>query len=252
MVPAGTEYVTRQAYENNLRAIDALFSALRENGSHAHTGVAGQGDQIGTDGMQTNSVTDDILGERTVNSAVQATTDEITLNDFMNGIAYVICSITGETDWKQAAIRSLKSSFVPSGAIWPFAMETPPAGWLKCNGQRYYRADYPTLYQAIGLRWTPDNDGVTFCVPDVRGDYLRFWDDGRGVDVGRLLGSFQPGAVGKHSHAIKGHENHTYQGSGGLTAFSFSWNKDGTYSTEESGATENVVRNTALLACIKC
>jgi microcystin-dependent protein len=66
---------------------------------------------------------------------------------------------------------------------------TAPAGWLECNGQS--TAPYPVLGSIVG--------GV---VPDLRGEFIRGWDHGRGVDAGRGLRSFQNALVGNHQHLL--------------------------------------------------
>ncbi|MCI4203156.1 tail fiber protein, partial [Dickeya dianthicola] len=62
---------------------------------------------------------------------------------------------------------------------WPQAVA--PSGWLKCNGQAFDKALYPKLATAYP-------SGV---LPDLRGEFIRGWDDGRGVDSGRGLLSAQ-------------------------------------------------------------
>lgn len=72
-------------------------------------------------------------------------------------------------------------SALPVGIPVPWPLATPPAGWLKCNGASFSATDYPKLasvYPSLKL-------------PDLRGEFIRGWDDGRGVDVGRTVGSAQ-------------------------------------------------------------
>ncbi|WP_459609586.1 phage tail protein, partial [Dickeya oryzae] len=63
----------------------------------------------------------------------------------------------------------------------PWPQATPPAGWLKCNGQAFDKNAFPKLAQVYP-------GGV---LPDLRGEFIRGWDDGRGVDAGRGLLSSQ-------------------------------------------------------------
>lgn len=88
---------------------------------------------------------------------------------------------------------------VPAGAMMFFGMGTPPAGWLKCNGASLLRASYPALFAAIGTQYGAA-DGNSFNVPDVRGLFPRVLDDGRGIDGGRGIGSFQDYAIPPHYH----------------------------------------------------
>ena len=62
-------------------------------------------------------------------------------------------------------------SFV--GMIAPFAMSTPPTGWLSCDGSAVSRATYADLFAAIGTTWGSGNGNSTFNIPDLRGAFLR-------------------------------------------------------------------------------
>ncbi|VWD56395.1 putative phage tail protein [Burkholderia lata] len=90
------------------------------------------------------------------------------------------------------------------------------AGFLKANGALVKRADYPALWayaQASGALVTEDEwpkglwasfssgDGsTTFRLPELRGEFIRCWDDARGVDTNRILGSWQDSANRSHGH----------------------------------------------------
>lgn len=72
-------------------------------------------------------------------------------------------------------------SALPVGVPVPWPTATAPAGWLKCNGAVFTAAQYPKLALAYpGLK-----------LPDLRGEFIRGWDDGRGVDSGRAILSAQ-------------------------------------------------------------
>ncbi|EEZ6200530.1 TPA: phage tail protein [Escherichia coli] len=73
---------------------------------------------------------------------------------------------------------------------WPSA--TLPTGWLKCNGAAFDKVKYPRLATAY-----PSGK-----LPDLRGEFIRGWDDGRGVDAGRALLSIQTGMLEKHRHIV--------------------------------------------------
>jgi len=76
---------------------------------------------------------------------------------------------------------------VPSGTILPYmGIGSVPFGYLICDGSTVLRANYPQLYSAIGDAYG-SNDGVTnFVLPDLRGQFLRFTDNGAGVDPDSL------------------------------------------------------------------
>ena len=68
-----------------------------------------------------------------------------------------------------------EGSALPVGVPVPWPAATPPTGWLKCNGADFSAEEYPELAKAY-----PTNK-----LPDLRGEFMRGWDDGRGIDSGR-------------------------------------------------------------------
>ena len=95
---------------------------------------------------------------------------------------------------------------VPVGTILSFAGQTPPDGYLECNGQAVSRTKYAALFAAIGTIWGSGNGSTTFNLPDLRGEFLRGWDHGRGVDPGRNFGSWQADELKSHRHDYVGVE----------------------------------------------
>lgn len=91
---------------------------------------------------------------------------------------------------------------VPSGTVLYFAGQTAPAGWLKANGAALSRTAYAALFAAIGTTYGAGDGRSTFNLPDLRGEFIRGWDDGRGVDTPRPMGSAQVDAVRQHYHGI--------------------------------------------------
>lgn len=89
---------------------------------------------------------------------------------------------------------------VPPGTLISFAGAGLPDGYLKANGAAVSRTAYAALYAAIGTAYGAGDGATTFNVPEARGVFLRGWDDGRGVDVGRVLGSNQDDAERAHKH----------------------------------------------------
>ena len=79
----------------------------------------------------------------------------------------------------------------PAGMISPFGNSTAPSGWLQCNGAAVSRTTYADLFAAIGTVYGAGDGTTTFNVPEIRGEFVRAWDDARGVDSGRTIGSFQ-------------------------------------------------------------
>jgi len=65
------------------------------------------------------------------------------------------------------------------------------------------RADYPLLFGVIGTTYnTGGETGAQFRLPDLRGEFIRGLDAGRGVDTGRTLGSGQGDAIQRHNHYL--------------------------------------------------
>ena len=100
------------------------------------------------------------------------------------------------------AIQALIARAVPPGAVQPFAMSTVPTGWLACNGQLVSRAAYPALFSAIGTTYSVGDGSTTFGVPELRGEFIRGLDQGRGVDAGRAIGSAQADEIKLHDHEL--------------------------------------------------
>ncbi|MBS6284346.1 phage tail protein [Haemophilus parainfluenzae] len=67
----------------------------------------------------------------------------------------------------------------------PYPLSTVPTGCLAMNGQRFDTRRYPKLAQKY-----PSGQ-----LPDLRGEFIRGWDNGRGVDAGRGLLSAQGDAI---------------------------------------------------------
>ncbi|EKS6929041.1 phage tail protein [Enterobacter bugandensis] len=91
-------------------------------------------------------------------------------------------------------------SALPVGVPVPWPLATAPAGWLKCNGAAFTASQYPKLAQAY----------PALKLPDLRGEFIRGWDDGRGVDTGRGLLLAQGGMSFDHRHWLP-----TTNGTGG-------------------------------------
>lgn len=159
----------------------------------------------------------------------------------------------------------------PVGTVAAFAMNTAPAGFLKANGAAISRTTYAALFAKIGTTFGAGDGSTTFNLPDLRGYFLRAWDDGRGVDAGRAFGSAQADQNLWHGHTgtaqSAGAHTHTlpivgdnYGKADGGTAASESV---GSMSTDSSGAHTHALtvdgngggearpKNIALLFCIK-
>lgn len=92
------------------------------------------------------------------------------------------------------------ASSVPPGVVWAFAGDTAPSGWSECDGDELSRATDAALFGVIGVTYGEGNGSTTFNKPDLRGEFIRGWDHGRGVDDGRTLGSAQGDQNKAHTH----------------------------------------------------
>ena len=84
---------------------------------------------------------------------------------------------------------------VPAGSVTAFAGQSAPSGWLECNGLAVSRTGNASLFSAIGTSFGNGDGSTTFNLPDLRGEFIRGWDNGRGVDSGRSFGSTQLDAL---------------------------------------------------------
>jgi microcystin-dependent protein len=168
-------------------------------------------------------------------------------------------------------IRQESLDFGLTGAIAFFGLNTAPAGWLKANGALVSRTTYASLFAVIGTTYGAGDGSTTFALPDMRGEFPRGWDDGRGADSGRTFGSAQldqlqnitgrlfsqgSGATSAGFNSADGafvlseQVDAGYQTAAGFTrsgraTFNLSSDSNGRVGTETRG------RNVALLACIK-
>jgi microcystin-dependent protein len=78
-----------------------------------------------------------------------------------------------------------------AGLIAFFAASAAPSGWLECNGALVSRTTFADLFAEIGTDYGAGDGSTTFALPDLRGEFIRGWDNGRGVDAGRTRGSAQ-------------------------------------------------------------
>lgn len=159
------------------------------------------------------------------------------------------------------------TDLTPAGTVIYTARSTAPTGYLKANGAAVSRTTYATLFSAIGTTYGGGDGSTTFNLPDLRGEFVRGLDDGRGVDTSRTLGSSQGDATalpsnafttsnpGNHSHSYSGGDRQNVGSGGASQPVSQGGNTTGAAGahthTIGGGDTETRPRNIALLACIK-
>jgi microcystin-dependent protein len=172
----------------------------------------------------------------------------------------------GYVDTQIAGIPAA-SDLTPAGTVIWTARSTAPTGYLKANGAAVSRSTYAALFTAIGTIYGAGNGSTTFNLPDLRGEFIRGWDDGRGVDSGRTFATAQAAAFASHSHGVNdpGHR-HNYRNTAsdniagvgdprGYISNGGTGSETETRTTgitiQNQGGTETRPRNIALLACIR-
>lgn len=123
-----------------------------------------------------------------------------------------------------------------------------PSGYLECNGATVSRTTYATLFAAIGATYGVGDGASTFRLPDLRGEFLRGADRGRGVDSGRVVGSLQADEIKNHAHPV----GRTSTAGGGFPAIvGVGEGAPVDRWTGNAGGGETRPRNVALIPCIK-
>jgi microcystin-dependent protein len=178
------------------------------------------------------------------------------------------------TETIKSAYDLAAAAYVPAGTVIFYAKNSAPTGYLKANGAAISRTTYSALFSAIGTTFGVGDGSTTFNVPDMRGLFPRGWVDDGTYDSGRGFGSYQADDVKAHGHTFTTNSDggHTHQYSMGAdSGYGVSHPGSGSnlegYSTQNVGsagahthtgttdnngtATETIVKNAALLACIK-
>ncbi|WP_434631916.1 phage tail protein [Chromobacterium sp. CV08] len=162
-----------------------------------------------------------------------------------------------------AATATQVNAAAPAGMVAYFAMPNAPAGWLIADGSTKNCKDYPALFTAIGKIYGGDGK-TTFCIPNLCGEFIRGWDNGRGIDNLRQLGSWQDATRVIKDYWTDNGWNGAVPDVMGTAAADWDWQGrvlDGAYGTQPKGEGTTFMkhvdamrvrpRNIALLACIK-
>lgn len=179
------------------------------------------------------------------------------------GLALALNNLTASIT---QSINASAAISTPIGTVFYVARSSAPAGWLKANGAAVSRTTYAALFAVLGTTFGAGDGSTTFNLPDLRGEFLRGWDDGRGVDSGRAIGSAQAQDYLSHSHSIND-PGHTHQagpfvpagqssvgGGGNISSGTISLTTSSSntgITINNNGGAETRPRNIALLAIIK-
>jgi phage-related tail fiber protein len=168
---------------------------------------------------------------------------------------------------------------VPVGTVIPFAKDVLHNGYLECDGTPISRDTYSALFAFIGTHYGDGDGSTTFNLPDLRGEFIRGWDNGRGVDVSRNIGTSQAEEVEPHNHSASSnstgsHSHDIYERGSDNCGLGSLWSVDRfrkcddrgpsrngtilssgshshTITVDNSTGTETRPRNIALMYCIK-
>ncbi|MBV4505022.1 tail fiber protein [Pseudomonas sp. BW13M1] len=114
-------------------------------------------------------------------------------------------SFSAANTYTKAEIQTLltTASALPVGSMLPFPKGTVPPGFLEVDGSVQSATVYPDLAAYLAGSFNKgDEPAGYFRLPDSRGEFLRGWDHGRGVDPGRGVGSWAADSLLDHYHAV--------------------------------------------------
>ncbi|WP_323094375.1 phage tail protein [Aeromonas hydrophila] len=104
-----------------------------------------------------------------------------------------IAPAKGDLNQVAKAIQSIAFSAYPVGAPIPWPTSVPPSGFIAMTGQSFNATTYPKLAIAY----------PSLVLPDMRAEFIRGWDAGRGIDTGRAILAQQLSANLAHVHVDK-------------------------------------------------
>ena len=188
-----------------VQGIQGLQGLQGRQGVQGDTGAGNQGIQgitgsQGIQGLQGNQGISGVVGGQGI-QGIQGVQG-------IQGTGAVGGVVTGSIVWYAAD---------KGGGSYP----TPPSGFLYCDGSSYGNVSnfpasgqYQDLYNVIGFQY--GGSGQNFNVPDLRGEFIRGYDDSRGVDSGRQFASSQVHQFQTHTHDIPIHARGNADWSGGV------------------------------------
>jgi len=150
------------------------------------------------------------------------------------------------TGFVQQELSSFQSA--PTGSISAMAVNIVPTGHLECDGSAVSRTTYADLFSAIGTVFGSGDGTTTFGLPDLRGEFIRGFDNGRGVDSGRTFGSSQSDDFKSHTHTK---DSYGPEYSGAFTGVKGLYPNTSGTNTGATGGSETRPRNIALMYIIK-
>ena len=190
------------AVNSNSSADVATSKAVKTSGSQ---NVGGEKTFTSTAFFKGGAFVADSTGDFAANQCLQIGSNNVN-SYFYNKRSGKYLSMRNDGELRYDGKRLLNTDdllgIVPSGTVLYFAGSAAPAGWLKANGAAVSRTAYAALFAAIGTTYGAGDFRNTFNLPDLRGEFIRGWDNGRGVDTPRSIGSAQAHALQSHQHGL--------------------------------------------------
>ena len=121
----------------------------------------------------------------------------------LNMGSFSITNMATPVNSTDAATKAYVDAGIPTGAVFWFAANAPPAGFLECDGSSRSTTTFANLFAITG--YTYGGSGANFNLPDLRGRFVRGWDHGAGNDVNtpsRAFASIEAAANASHTHTI--------------------------------------------------
>lgn len=140
---------------------------------------------------------------------------------------------------------------IPQGIILPFSSSSVPSGFLECDGSAISRTTYSGLFSLMGTTFGIGDGSTTFNIPDLRGEFIRGWDNSRGIDSGRSFGSSQLDEFKSHNHGVTPQSYLIPRNITGTGRAYGSGAIDTAQTFTADGGSETRPRNIALMYCIK-
>ena len=161
--------------------------------------------------------------------------------------------INGNFDTIDTTMKDNANRICPTGSIIMYGAATAPTGWLECDGSAVSRTTYSSLFAIVGTTFGVGDGSTTFNLPDLRGEFVRGWDNERGVDKNRIFGSTQEDEFKSHNHPLRYATHWGAGGSGSTPIYQIAVSEYGisTNTIQNTGGTETRPRNVALIYIIK-
>jgi len=166
------------------------------------TSVGGTVWLIDSGAVTSAKIADNTIVNADINSSAAIAATKLAFTPTGDVAATTVQAAIAELDTEKASTAYVLANVVPAGAVYFFAMNTAPTGYLKANGAAISRTTYSALFSAIGTTYGAGNGSTTFNLPDLRGEFIRGWDDARGLDSGRSIGTVQAQDYQSHTHGV--------------------------------------------------